>query len=461
MKRRFGTGLAVALVLATACLFHGRIALEPGGGRLGFNYDRGLQDLQAWAFVQGRLDIDLPAPPPGLPVKDYRDPAVYAAYSHLWDTSPHNGKVYLYFGPAPVLTFHIPYFLVTGVFPPNGLAILCFVAGALVVLTLLLLRFQRACGIEPTGWTIVPPLALLGFSSMTAVLAHRPFIYELCVASALFWASVAAYFVFDALQAGGRRHVLSFGLASAAYGLAIASRFSYLYGAVFLLPALVIAARRAASPRPWPAVAAASLPLAATGLLLATYNALRFGSPTEFGWRYQVGWDAVSMFAADRILPNLYFYVAHPPRFDAGTLSLGFDTNYAPALWHSGTQEAFQVVGWAVALPALLFCVAMGTATMFSASARPLRGRIVDLVVCLLPGAANFVLLLFYPHVSMRYMADFVPMLAVLGGAGWMLLEAQMNDARPAARIALRMAFVLLLAISAVIHENIALAYGG
>ena len=89
-----------------------------------------------------------------------------------------------------------------------------------------------------------------------------------------------------------KRQVLWLLLASLAYGLAIGSRPSLLFGIIILLMPVAQAWRAATEPgsrrRVGLLLVAAVGPVMLIGLGLMLYNTLRFDNPFEFGWHYQL-----------------------------------------------------------------------------------------------------------------------------------------------------------------------------
>ena len=113
------------------------------------------------------------------------------------------------------------------------------------------------------------------------------------------------------------------GLASLAYGLAIGSRPSLLFGAIILLVPVAQAWPVATEPgsyrRAGLLLAAAIIPLTVIGLGLMLYNNLRFDNPFEFGWHYQLATAYLSntakQFSPHYSWMNFRFYFLEPMRW--------------------------------------------------------------------------------------------------------------------------------------------------
>jgi hypothetical protein len=234
------------------------------------------------------------------------------------------------------------------------------------------------------------------------------------------------------------------GAASLAYGLAVGSRPSLLFGAVILLAPVVQAWRERR--RVWPMLAAATVPITLIGLGLMLYNELRFDSPLEFGMRYQLNGDRQitrQFFNLRYLWFNFRVYFLWPARWSShfpfvhdiaapplpagyGSLQTPFGvlTNIplvwlalaAPLAWRGRSGQTGSILRWFATAVALLFGICAVT-------------------LCL------------YMYASWRYEVDFLPALLLLGVVGILGLERALAD-RPGWRRAARWGYGLLLAFS-------------
>ena len=113
-------------------------------------------------------------------------------------------------------------------------------------------------------------------------------------------------------------------LASLAYGLAVGSRPSLLFGVIILLMPVARTWRAANGPRSRRRIgmllAAAIGPVMLMGAGLMLYNALRFGSPFEFGWHYQLNgaYQATAQqFSPHYLWFNFRFYFLEPTHWSS------------------------------------------------------------------------------------------------------------------------------------------------
>jgi hypothetical protein len=299
---------AAAIVVVIGLLYVWTAATSPEG--------RGLNLLLAEAFQHGQTSLPVAPPRALLQLEDPYDPEQNAPY-RINDASLYNGKWYLYFGPAPAALFFLPLHAVGVDLEDRWAASLLAFAGYACAAALLLVLIAHFVPRTPTAWRLVA-VAGLGLGNLVLFLLRRPDIYETSIASGLFFLMAAAL----VLVLGTLRRVPSLSLialGSLLVGLAAASRANMVFAAALLAWSWWRARRVAAGPLGTARVTAAAFgPLAICLLGLAVYNAVRFGSPTEFGVNYQLGGlnsRHLHWFSADRILPSLWFLLVQPPHF--------------------------------------------------------------------------------------------------------------------------------------------------
>ena len=247
----------------------------------------------AEALLQGRLSLLIEPPPELISLPDPYDPLQNSGL-RLHDASLYKGHYYLYFGPAPALTAFIPWKLLTGKPMPHNLAGAIFAVGGFIISVLLMILIVRGTGLKSSFQTILIGIMMLGMCNMVLPVLRRPFMYEVTSLSAYFWSMLSLFFIFSFLLFEKRRITYLF-VSSLCYGLAIASRFSYVYGVlIFLIPLWCnldyqSKITRDSLKRVTVSLLAVGTPLAEIVGILLLYNYFRFGNLLEFGLRYQLG----------------------------------------------------------------------------------------------------------------------------------------------------------------------------
>ncbi|MCS7001493.1 MAG: hypothetical protein NZ518_01465, partial [Dehalococcoidia bacterium] len=228
----------------------------------------------------------------------------------------------------------------------------------------------------------------------------------------LFIGAASALWAIDARRAWPR-----WALAGAAFGLALASRASLLPALVALgVAAVVWTARR----RDWASLVAFVGPLATIGGVIGWANDVRFGSPLEFGQRYQLTnlnlhRDYGAFFSLDYLPRNLAYFFVRPFALESTFPFIGWlPAEPRSAAWASTTAPIVEpVIGLLWTTPFAL----LGLGAL--AGWRSRRWPLVALLAGVAVAAALPVLL--QRWVTMRYLADFAPLLTALGATGALL----------------------------------------
>ena len=382
------------------------------------------------SLLAGHLFLRQAPDPRLLALADPYDPAQNA----LWrvnDLSLYRGRYFLYHGIAPALILFAPIRILTGRHLEEPAAVLIFcLAGALCSLLLLVRIRQRHCpqsGRFIFGCCVAILLVSQGFYVVRTGANH------VAIASAfgLLMASLLC------LETASRKEPYSLswlGLASLAYGLAVASRPNYvLGGAALVIPPLI---RWKEGGIPWPQagkmLAASALPFAAVIAGLLLYNHARFGNSLEFGVHYILGGQDQRAYPAmglRNIPPNVGPYLLQPGTYRAEFPFLLNRTDHALGILLSAPFV------WLAPLALLTLTCVPGTKG-------ETPGR-TTLWVYLLIFTANFGLLLCLPSAygaaepssaNDRYLLDFLPALLLLAALGAMTADQALRNRPPVRR---------------------------
>lgn len=291
------------------------------GGAQTFSADAGSDGdcyrLLTEAFANGRLSF-LESPPQALKeLPNPYDPTERANINYIFDSAYFNGKYYCYFGIAPVITLLLPFRLLTGLYMPTPFA--CFVYMLAMLFAVLFLYYNIAekwfpdIGCMP----FVSGAIAVVFGANLFWLIARPMFYELAVISALFYLFLGFALLIRCLR-GAKRPVLTLVFSGLCFALMVASRptfIFYLAAAVPLLLPLIFRKQRLNFKN---ALGFFS-PLAVFAVILIAYNYARFGSPFDFGQRYQLTISDIRYNKATNLaaLPGgLYHYFFAPLSVD-------------------------------------------------------------------------------------------------------------------------------------------------
>jgi tetratricopeptide (TPR) repeat protein len=419
-------GIVCALVIGIfAWIAEPSLSLESKSPRTEDSY----YNLLVQGFRAGHLNMKIEAPPGLAQLADPYDPAVNSAYiEDVSDLSYYKGKLYLYFGVTPALVLYWPYASLTGHYLSDKDAVVIFFALGFLVATGLLHAVWRRYFPAASIWVAMIGMLALGLVIGTQkVLTLWCNVYEIAIVCGFAFTMVSLAAIWCALHES-KRKVLWLLMASLAYGLAVGSRPTLLFGVIILLMPVAQAWRAAAEPssrrRVGLLLAAAVCPVTVIGLGLMLYNNLRFDSPFEFGWHYQVQGSyrptTVQQFSLHYLWFNFRFYFLEPMRWGGhfpflhgvpllplpsghngvgdpygGILSknpLVWLVLAAPLAWRNRPMEVVSVLRWFVTAVCLLFVICA-------------------LTICL-----------FFTALS-RYELDFLPALMLLAAIGILGLE--------------------------------------
>jgi hypothetical protein len=379
----------------------------------------------------------LTPPPAGLlALKDPYDPQANAAYrlAGLHDLSLYHGRLYMYWGPTPVVTLYLPWRILPFGHMPEALAVVIYAFTGLVM-SLLLLRFLVRRYLPGTpGWMRLAGVVALAFDNVAPFLLRRPTVYEVAIAAGSCFATAGLYFLFT----GTLRERLSLtrlALGSLCMGLAVGARPPQLLAGATTLVLLVflIRAGTLADRRERLRAAAALLgPIAVCGVLLLIYNRMRFDSFTEFGQKYQLAGDEISkknMFDFAYIPPGLYFYLLAPVRW---ALSFPY-AHLPPPPGYPGSIPAGYtgMEPTAGLLSNMPFLLMLGALPALARKGRAPRGlvAIVAGLTGLALAIAAFVSWTLW-GATMRYEMDFASLLVIAALLIWFTLHGQVGARR-------------------------------
>jgi hypothetical protein len=376
-------------------------------------------DLQANAFAKGQLELDV-APDPALLA--FQDTSLYepenrTGISVLWDATFYNGKYYLYWGPAPALVLTPLKFFYT---PDLGdkLIALLFLTGTLLFLNLTILDLWRRYFNTIPRWAVLAAVAFAGLVNPMPYIMVEGRIYESAIIAAQFFLVGGFYFLLPAFD---QPSILRLAGSSLFFALAVGSRTPLAPGIGLISIVVLIWAIQTQRPRMISLLAAFALPLAIAAVAYASYNYMRFGSLTEFGFRYQLTSynlykDLDKTLSISYAPPNLYKTLLNPLErresfpyiFPTRWAGPDWLTNYHPSLYLTFTENT---TGILISSPFMLLALL----SLFK-KRRDLRWHLLALALAAL---GFFITLQTYFFIAMRYLLDALPTLTLLAVLGF------------------------------------------
>jgi hypothetical protein len=391
------------------------------------------------AFANGHLYVDIPPSPKLLALPD-----PYAANIDdslvMHDMAFYRGRYYLYHGAAPAVLLFTPWRLVTGHDVPENFALALFCFAGFLFSAGTLLRLLKLAQAEVSPVLLATLLLALGVCQGVPYLLSRIWVYEIAIGGG--YCCLSAAFFFLTLSIQSTRTSAWLAASGLMFGLAIACRPHLGLAAVIATVALAVTFLRKRRPG---AIIPFLVPLVAVGLLIATYNYLRFGNPFEFGIHYLLGNPTLNrtQLAGRYMLPGLYYMLLCAPDF-------------GPVFpWtRLAFRYPFHAAGYFLEPTAgSLFLAPFLVGILFVPLA---RGARMLLTIVLASAAAVMLFVTATGFTSQRYEVDFLPLAALAAAAGFAIAIARRAGWQ---RHALTGALVLL--VTAGVVTNLALGIAG
>ncbi len=400
----------VAVILAAGIGWFYHWTVNPDG-KVGVIDRAGQQyyNLLARGFLKGQVALDLVPSPELVKLPNPYDPALRGNLG-LHDASYYRGRYHLYFGVTPTLLLSTPFLLLTGKALGDEYAVLAFSLAGFAIGVLLWRAILRRV-FPGAGFVVeMSGVIALGLANLVPLLLRRPAFWEVPIACAYALAMLALYFGWRSASAG-RPGTRWLALASAAMGLCVGARVTYLFAAALLLPLLLARAR--ATGRWKSSVAAALVPIALVGVGLAWFNYARYDNPLEFGHKYQLSGDdpaTLQSFGLRYFVFNLRLYLFSAPGFSP---YFPFVTVITPPPVPKGQFGIEDPFGILPACPWVL--LALATIPIVFRPGSPLRAWVASAWLAAVLAAG---VIFCFGGATGRYEVDFAPALVLLGCVG-------------------------------------------
>lgn len=211
-----------------------------------------------------------------------------------WDTAYFNGKYYVYFGVTPVVLFYYPYYLISGKEFPNYYA--CLISIFIITLSIPLIldemikKYYKKCSIGI--WIISAELLLMG--SYVFFAANHPDIYVVPRTCGLGLGMLGMWSFMKSIsnkkkEAGLNNKYLLLG--SLMTALVVGCRpqlFLFFVLDIIIMRKYIFSWEYIKTKDGTKSFIAVATPMMVVAVFLMVYNAVRFGSPFDFGDKYNL-----------------------------------------------------------------------------------------------------------------------------------------------------------------------------
>jgi hypothetical protein len=397
------------------------------GSPIAFSRDQpDYYNLLSDGFLSGHLHLTMAPNPDLLALPNPYDPVANEAFK-VRDLSLYDGKYYLYWGPVPALLLYMPFrLLALGDLPATLAAFLFAFVGFCFSIACLRTLAQRFTPNAPR-WMLAAAAVALALGNALPFTMRRVAVYEVAITAGYCLSFIALYLVITGLRDGVRLGRL--GAASLLIGLAVGARPTMIVWALGLVVVTAVLYRRMSDRRARRQVVGVLLgPVALIGFLLMLYNALRFGSPIEFGTKYQLtDFDPTTRKGNQLayVPPGIWYYVLSPPH-----LTLGFPfINLAPPpasypFTAPAQYDGLEMVGGLLPTAPFTVFALLAPAILRGTARRVILGLIA--VAFLIIVMVSFALW----GATMRYEVDFASLLLIAAALGWIGWAARLSEPR-------------------------------
>jgi hypothetical protein len=278
---------------------------------------------------------------------------------YRWDAAYHDGRYYVYFGIVPCLAYFVPFHALSGgALLPTGVPVLLSLWIYLAGLAAAIGYAARHLFVHARSSVVLLSYAGAAISSGLMLAFMNASLYQIPVTASM---ALAVWGLYAWMRAYAEGRMRFFAIGAACIALILGCRPPLAIVAVLGLIPLgrtMGADRRAGCI----ALGVMAVPFVIVGMALGWYNAVRFGSPLDFGAGYNL--TVVDManhvFAWDRLPSGLWNYLLQPP-----VLSTVFPFLQAAdlgAAWAAGSYVEPMAGGVMAAFPFLwlagfAFCV--------------------------------------------------------------------------------------------------------
>ncbi len=374
------------------------------------------QDTQYWeltdSFISGQTWLK-EVPPEELisldnPYDRYlRESAV--GYNYFWDTAYYNGKYFVYFGVGPVILFYLPFKLLFHRNLPHFYIIyFCSIMALCAMMRIIWLIRKRFY--PDVGFVSYLLTCLFAVNSCgTILLLKRTDFYSVPVISGLMF-SLTGLALILSTEIEKKRIYLKTTIGAVCLAFVAACRPQFLISSFLLLFILNINLKDKECIFRKKRILCIIIPYVIIAACLMHYNAIRFGSPFDFGANYNLTTNDMTSrgFSLGRIGFGLFEFLLHPINFSTQFPFLSMVNN---SNLYMGTTIIEKMYGGVLMLNPLLFLCLSGKTVKENELDRKALNRIR--IFLFIASIAVVVLDTQMAGVLERYQADFLWLLTL------------------------------------------------
>lgn len=370
------------------------------------------------------------------------------------DYAYYEGKYYVYFGIVPELLTYLPWYLATGQELSNYAAVFFFFAGFMIASAGLVYELMKRSFPDAPFYLYPVGVGMLVGSYSCFYVLIRPDLYHVPIAASYMFTAAGLWFYLAGLNREKHKAAL-YAAGSLCLALNAGCRPQFLLFACLAVALFwdeVFKERNLFSKKGAGQTLALALPYAVVAAGIMYYNALRFGSPFDFGAAYSMTSNDMTHrgFNLERILYGFWYFLFQPARMEGNfpyLRSASIETDYL------GKMVSESCFGGIFACSMLVWPLFLAGPMKKRLSKRKMAGfsflsAATALVICAADATGAGILVRYSSDVSFGLFLAAVPALFAL--AAW----AKEKGISHAFLIWLRMAVVLHLAFLGLLLIN-------
>lgn len=369
----------------------------------------------AEGFLQHHLYLSIAPSQALLKLKNPYD-ATQNENLRLTDASLYKNKYYSYFGPLPAFTFFIPYKWLMGTFPAAPTAAFFFASLGFTMCFLLLFCVKRDYFQPFTNFHLLLGGLTIAFTGTIPYLLAWARFYEVAITSAFCAMSFSFFFLYQFFKNPLRlRNIFLFSLF---LSLSIAGRPHFTLGIIIFPVILYYLWQNVTLPCLYKSVSLLLLPVILMGILLVSYNFLRFHHIVEFGQNFQL----VGIAATHPALITSAHLLKH---FGYNLFNYFLQPFFLKATIHAKNYYQSYTAGIIWTMPYLLIIFLLPFSTKKKKVPKPVRFLLYSIALFV------FSIILFLCSLSgiaERYEMDFVPYLGLMAMVTFWILQKEKNN---------------------------------
>lgn len=411
----------------------------------------GSYNLLAKAFKNKRLDLEVDLPVEFKLLADPYNPSLNKPYrDRIHDLSYYKGKVFLYFGPTPVITLFLPYLLTTGKQLPNNFSVFVFCFGAFIFSGLILIHIRNLYFKKFPDWMLTLAIANIGASNLSPYLLRQPRIWEQADSCGMFFISGAIYFLFRAIENEHKLKSIYLTLGSLFLGLSAGGRPHYVLSSILLL---IVFYKIRSWNITYKHIAYLFGPCTICLVLLGLYNYYRFEDPFNFGITYQLAsynLKKEGVFGNRYILPSGYFYLFQPPIVNSSFPFIYLNPSFPPNTIRPNIYFLEKVAGVFPCVPflfILIFSPILKQLAQESRFFKKIHFPILEFLMLLLPAIINILIIIRINCGMMRHNSDYLNLLILSTSIVWFYIYCSLEK-RSTIQFYITIITVVLIVIS-------------